>query len=120
MKGAAAAVAALMLTGCASSPPAMYAWGSYELMLYATYAAPGSVGIDEQIDLFENELSQAAHPMPPGWYAHLGYLYEQAGRLELARDAFLAEKADYPESTVLMDRFLQAMADAGPRIGDED
>jgi len=44
--------------------------------------------------------------MPPGWHAHLGYLYYELGQRDQARQELLTEKAEFPESKVFMDRLL--------------
>ena len=95
------------LGGCA--PQTLYYWGHYEPAVYATYAAPGKVPPERQIELLEQDYQKARaenKPVPPGFHAHLGYLYFQIGRADQARQAFLTEKANFPESAVLMDRLL--------------
>lgn len=44
--------------------------------------------------------------MPPGWHAHLGYLYYQVGKSDQARQELMTEKAEFPESAVFVDRLL--------------
>ena len=44
--------------------------------------------------------------MPPGWHAHLGYLYYRLGKADQARQEFQTEKAEFPESAVFMNRLL--------------
>ena len=51
-------------------------------------------------------------PVPPGWHAHLGYLYYHAGKLDQARQEFETEKATFPESTVFMNRLLAKLPKA--------
>ena len=100
---------ACMLAGCASAPPTIYSWGSYEELIYASYAAPESMQAQTQVEALERDYQQARSDnkrMPPGWHAHLGSLYFQLGKLDLAQQSFLTEKADFPESAVLMDRML--------------
>jgi hypothetical protein len=47
----------------------------------------------------------AAHkPIPPGFHAHLGNLYFQLGKIDLARQEFETEKRLFPESTALVNR----------------
>jgi hypothetical protein len=96
-----------LLTGCAA--PTTYHWGHYEALIYATYAAPGSVPPERQIELLEQDYQHARaanRPVPPGFHAHLGYLYYQIGRADQARQEFQTEKANFPESAVFMDRLL--------------
>jgi hypothetical protein len=99
---------AALLAGCAASPP-LYKWGSYEEVIYTSYAAPDSVSAATQVATLEKDYQEARathQRMPPGWHAHLGYLYFQLGKLDQAQQSFLTEKADFPESAVLMDRLL--------------
>jgi hypothetical protein len=96
-----------LLTGCAA--PGLYSWGHYEAVVYATYAKPGAVPPERQIELLEQDYQKARSenkPVPPGFHAHLGYLYYQLGRLEEARREFETEKARFPESVVFIDRLL--------------
>jgi hypothetical protein len=98
----------ILLAGCAERPT-RYAWGSYEELIYVTYAAPGKVPTETQIARLEDDQLKATaknKPMPPGWHAHLGYLYAQTGRVDLAEQQLLVEKQAFPESTVFVDRLL--------------
>lgn len=102
------AAAAAVLAGCATAP-AHYTWGSYEELIYATYAAPGKISPEEQVQILEKDYQQARAtnmPVPPGWHAHLGYLYYQLGKLDQARQEFSTEKANFPESAIFVDRML--------------
>jgi len=102
------AVGAMLLTGCAA-PRTMYTWGSYEELIYASYVAPGKIPPESQVETLEQDFQKARAAnkrMPPGWHAHLGYLYYQLGKADLARQELLTEKAEFPESTVFMDRLL--------------
>jgi hypothetical protein len=105
------AVLALVATGC--QPAQKYYWGSYEDLVYVSYAEPGKVSPEAQIKILEGDVSfAAAHhkALPPGFQAHLGYLYSKIGNKEAARSNFEAEKRQFPESTVLMDRLLSNLA----------
>ena len=97
-----------LLTSCAG-PTTLYHWGRYESVIYATYAAPGSMPPERQIELLEQDYQEARaanRPVPPGFHAHLGYLYYAIGRADQARQEFETEKANFPESAVFMDRLL--------------
>jgi hypothetical protein len=97
-----------LMVGC-TSPPTRYAWGHYEESIYTAYAKPGKEPPEKQIEILEADYQRArSHqkPVPPGWHAHLGYLYYQAGKADQAKQEFQTEKAEYPESTVFMDRLL--------------
>lgn len=100
----------LLLAGCAA--PTLYSWGSYEAVVYATYAKPGAMPPERQIELLEQDYQKARSenkPVPPGFHAHLGYLYYQIGRLDEARREFETEKAWFPESVPFMDRLLASL-----------
>lgn len=108
---AATLLALMMLTGCAA--PTLYSWGHYEAVVYATYAKPGTVPPERQIELLEQDYQKARSankPVPPGFHAQLGYLYYQIGRLDQARQEFETEKARFPESAVFLDRILATLA----------
>jgi hypothetical protein len=97
----------LLLTGCQN--PNIYYWGHYENLVYVMYAKPDKVSPEVQAQTMEQDLhkAQAANkPVPPGFHAHLGYLYYQTGKPELARQEFENEKKQFPESTVFMNRML--------------
>lgn len=100
----------VVLAGCA--PQTLYSWGSYEPMVYAMYATPDNATADIQIIRLEEDIQKArakGNSLPPGFYAHLGYLYFQQGNIELARRAFETEKSAFPESAVLMDRMIATL-----------
>jgi hypothetical protein len=48
--------------------------------------------------------------LPPGFHAHLGNLYYQMGKSDLALQEFQKEKAQFPESAVFMDRLIANLA----------
>jgi hypothetical protein len=98
----------LLLAGCAAPRP-LYTWGSYEELIYATYETPGKLAPQDEVNVLEKDYQQARAAnmrMPPGWHAHLGYLYYQLGQPEQARQELLTEKAEFPESGVFMDRLM--------------
>lgn len=101
----------VLITGCKS--PSVYYWGHYESLVYVTYAKPGKVPPESQVQKMEEDLQKAAaanKPVSPGFHAYLGYLDYQLGKPDLARQEFEKEKAQFPESTVFMDRMLTSLA----------
>ena len=97
------------LAACATAPKTMYSWGSYEELIYASYAAPGSAPPEMQIEKMERDYQEARAAnkrVPPGWHAHLGYLYYQIGKRDQATQELRTEKAEFPESAVFVDRLL--------------
>jgi len=96
------------LIGC-TPRQTLYSWGHYEEVVYSSYSAPGKFPPERQIETLEQDYQKArSHQksMPPGWHAHLGYLYYQTGKLDQAKQEFETEKATFPEATVFMDRLL--------------
>jgi hypothetical protein len=102
------AAMALLLAGC-GTPRTIYYWGYYEPLIYTTYATPGKATPEVQVLKLEEDLQKAKaknKPIPPGFHAHLGYLYFQLGKADQARQEFETEKANFAESAVFMDRLL--------------
>jgi hypothetical protein len=96
-----------VFSSCVSSTK--YYWGEYENLIYTQYQEPGKVTPQYQIEKMRADMQKAAsrnQPLPPGFYAHLGSQYLQLGKVAEARRYFTAEKKMFPESKVLMDRFL--------------
>lgn len=100
----------LLLGGCASKK--IYYWGEYEELIYNQYSNPGKAAPEVQILAMESDIQKAQGiglPLPPGFYAHLGYLYLQTGNVGKAKYGFASEKQKFPESAVMMDRFLKKL-----------
>ena len=108
MKRAAWLLALLVVAaGCAR--PTLYSWGQYEELIYRSYASPGAVAPEMQIEKLEADYQKARaenKPVPPGFRAHLGFLYFQLGKLDQAKQELETEKAQFPESAVFIDRLL--------------
>lgn len=102
---------ALVLCGCTSSK-SLYYWGHYEQNIYEMYVAPDNASAEAQVEEMEADFEKAraaGKPLHPGFQAHLGFLYFQLGKFDLARRTFESEKAAFPESAVLMDRFIKKL-----------
>ncbi len=103
------AVTIAVLTGC-TMPKSHYYWGEYENLIYKTYNTPGEATPDIQIAELEEDIEKAkakGMPIPPGLYAHLGFMYASNGSISLALEAFETEKSLFPESSVLIDGMIQ-------------
>jgi len=112
VKRAAAFAAALVLGGCATQTR-LYSWGSYEALIYSAYSNPGNMPAERQVEALEQDFQHARaanQRLPPGWHAHLGYLYYELGKMDQARQELQTEKAEFPESTVFVDRLLANLA----------
>ncbi len=100
-------LAGVLLSGCATPPRPLYHWGEYQPSVYEHFRAETSP--EEQILKLEESVQSAAaagEALPPGYHAHLGLLYGRVGRSEEMRRALEAEKAQFPESAIFMDRLL--------------
>jgi hypothetical protein len=104
-----AALAASALIGCASQPVTMYGWGSYQTQVYEHFKAEKS-SPEQQLAALEKDREQIlakGQALPPGYRAHIGYLYAQLGRIDEAQQQFVEEKKVFPESAPYMDFLLK-------------
>ncbi len=95
--------------GCVVGPKDQYYWGNYEALVLAMYAEPGSADPKMQIEKLTSDLQQAENsgkPVPPGLYAHLGFMYAMNGNVSQAEAALIEETKRFPESTVLIEGML--------------
>lgn len=108
---------AVFLAGCQTAKP-IYYWGNYEALAYQSYATPGKASAEQQIEKLKEDLEKAKAanlPIHPGLHAHLGYLYTQTGKSDLALQEFEIEKKLFPESVKFIDGLLaQAKPAAKP------
>jgi hypothetical protein len=105
----AALCAGLLLTACSTGTHGLYQWGSYEDQVYAMYNSAGKTSPQEQLAKLEADGEEARagnRTPPPGYYAHLGYLYFETGNPERAVASFQNEKTLFPESRSYMDRLI--------------
>ena len=102
---------ALIFSGCASQK-SLYYWGSYQPQIYQMYSEPGEAPPEQQLIKFEEDYQKAMSQnkrMPPGFHAHVGYLYFESGKMDQAYKNFEMEKSHYPESSIYMDSLMQRM-----------
>nr|WP_051516737.1 DUF4810 domain-containing protein [Herbaspirillum sp. RV1423] len=100
----------LVLTGCATRQPPLYGWGSYQQEVYQYFKADGSKSNEEQILALEETAQKSrakGETLPPGYHAHLGLLYANAGKEDLVVQEFETEKTLFPESAPYMDFLLR-------------
>ena len=105
----AALCAGLLLTACSTGTHGLYQWGSYEDQVYAMYNSAAKTSPQEQLAKLEADGEKARagnRTPPPGYYAHLGYLYFETGNPEQAMASFQNEKTLFPESRAYMDRLI--------------
>lgn len=100
-------VLAPAFAGCGPGP--MYEWGGYEESLRRSYADGSDKGATTQRNNLEKEIRKAessGKKVPPGKYAHVGYLCYLGGDKAGASKYFEAERRAFPESARLMDQML--------------
>jgi hypothetical protein len=102
--------AVLFLAGCGGETT--YDWGRYEDSVSNFYGEKHQQSIvDDRMALAsEIEATEASGKrVPPGKYAHVGYLAYLAGDNAVAANYFECEKKAFPESAPMMDRFLRRL-----------
>jgi hypothetical protein len=95
-------------SGCASRQ--FYYWGNYEPQVYAHLK--GGDSPERQITVLERDrqtIESRGLKAPPGFYAHLGFLYTEVGNSSDAIACFETEKSLFPEAAVYMDFLLTNM-----------
>ncbi len=100
----------LLLTGCAGKT--MYRWGKYEDLLYKRFTKPGSVPVSHEIEQLSDQLDETIAKnqlVPPGLYAHLGFLHLSNGNPDKAMTYFETEKARFPESSHFIDGLIKRL-----------
>ena len=84
-------------SSCQTTAP-LYYWGSYETQVYSYLTGENII---PQIQALENDLQIALaedKQLPPGFFAHLGFLYAEMGNRQKAIEYFNEEKARFPEA----------------------
>jgi hypothetical protein len=96
-----------LLAACAQAPKTLYQWEGYQPQVYEHFKGQGP---QQQITELEKGLERIAakgNVPPPGYRAHLGMLYAETGRDDLAVQQLQAEKAAFPESAAYIDFLLK-------------
>ena len=104
-------LAATVLGACTSPPKTLYEWGDYPRLTQSYLRADGDPP-DAQIQALQvglQEIAQAGHVPPPGYNAHLGWLYAQQGDASACTTHLTAEKTQFPESSTFIDFLLQKL-----------
>jgi len=111
-----AAILSLGISGCVSSQKNMYYWGEYEKLIYEMYNQPGTADAVTQIQKITSDIQKAESQglkVPPGVYAHLGFMYALQGNTAQSMDSFNEEKNLFPESSVLIDGMMSRAMNQG-------
>lgn len=108
----------VLMAGC--SPAKLYHWGTYEASVLRSASGEYALDSAKEIATLERTLQDAERrnkPLPPGFRAHLGWLYDHAGDGARARMLFEEEMNNYPQSTELMTRLITGGAAQPEEIG---
>lgn len=100
---------AVFFAGCAPRQAPMYYFGKSELALYASKRLPTEENRQKLRESLEDVVQQSQKDgmrVPPGVFAHLGYLKLLENNTAEATLFFAREKQLYPEATVFMDRMI--------------
>lgn len=103
------AALAITLTGCAQPRKNLYGWGAYQQQVYTHFKSDND-GYEQQIAALEESLQKMranGDAAPPGYHAHLGMLYAQAGKDDQLVQELETEKTLFPESTPYMDFLMR-------------
>jgi hypothetical protein len=118
MTRTAALVVCLILAACANQDHSLYHWNGYQEQIYEGFQIEsGNTSPDKRLQKLQEEQQKAAtkhKPLPPGYQAHMGFLYFQTGQADKAVMAFEAEKKQFPESAVYMDLVLGKLRQTQP------
>ncbi len=102
-----AALLLCALSGGCAVPTGLYDWGRYEQSVHAVVfnpQRPADLHTERELLAEEIRVSLENHRrIPPGKWAHLGYLCTLTGDNHAARKHFIAEKTLFPESASFMD-----------------
>lgn len=112
------ALLSVLITGCATTQSSLYHWGHYEQLLYDAYNRPDKAEPELQIEKLTQDIEDAqgaGKRVPPGIYAHLGYLFIAQGNRDQSMAAFLKEKELYPESAVFIDGIMARLTKGDPK-----
>ena len=102
-------VALAVTAGCAHRKAPMYYFGNSDSALYASKKEPTEehyLKLKESLEEVIAHSQKEAIKVPPGVFAHLGYLNLLENKTDQATTYFSNEKQLYPEATVFMDRMI--------------
>lgn len=104
---AAVVLLSVLAQGCASGRK--YSWGAYDSTLYAHYKNPQNLEahLERLEEIVQKAEAESPGRVPPGLYAEYGYALYEAGRIDEAVVYFEKERAQWPESNVLMEKMVR-------------
>ena len=94
-----------LLSACSNQ--SLYYWNGYEDQLYDYHQDKPPSELIDKLEKIKARSQSQEKPLPPSFYAHLGFLYQKAGQTEKFKELAREEKKQYPESTSFMDFLLK-------------
>lgn len=88
----------------------MYHWGEYEDSIYKMDIGASVEEQKEALLMIQTTIEEAeggGGKVPPGVYAHYGYLMLKQGKNKEAKELFIKEKEHFPESAYFMDSLVK-------------
>lgn len=100
-------IAFLILTACAPMQKPLYHWGAYEQNVSGHFNGTSPEVLIPLLEKQKQEAQASGTKLPPGFYAHLGMLYQTAGRNNEFLAMMALEKSTYPESQIYLNNLLK-------------
>lgn len=107
----------MSLQACVSPPKEIYHWGDYDKVLAKSLTSHGQQNTAQHIQQLLDTIDQTSatgKAIPPGLFAHLGYLYSVQQRNEKAVAAFKKEYELFPNAKPLMERLISNITKPSP------
>lgn len=102
-----AALAIVVVSGCASISDAGYYWGNYAQTSYAYQQDPSEESLAQHKQELERLIQYAQDNQlkaPPGIQAELGYIEQRQGNDTAAQNYYQSEINTFPESRLFLER----------------
>lgn len=97
--------------GCVSRQE-QYHWGEYQDLVYQSFEPSSEDDPKAQVDMLKETIEEASNndkDVPPGIYAHLGYMQHTQGQDDEAEENFKKEMIHHPSSKIFMTRLLDSL-----------
>jgi hypothetical protein len=101
------ALLALSATACTTRPVTLYQWDAYQPQVYEFLKGKDQGKQIDELEKGQQVILSKGGKLPPGYRAHLGMLYANAGNDEQAVKYLEAEKQAFPESADYVDFLLK-------------
>lgn len=106
----------LTASACTTVSDAGYYWGDYAKTSYLIVNEPSEKSLRTHADELTRIIEKSQEKnlkVPPGVYAELGYTLTKLGENDKAEVHFAAERQEYPESGVFLNRLLNIQESEG-------